>query len=262
MNMTQTSPPIEPDTMPRRLFSHVRYRAEETLKTNGFLHDPEAVRILHKLHPQHLSLEHSNTIHPARCELSDRLLQRWIDEHPKSKIIELGCGLETQAHRLQRHQTHWYGVDHQHLLTFRERFIEQVDHYTSMASDPFEYSWLIHFDPTDEVLITAYDIMTQHHPQRVQQLLNKITSYFHNVHVIFDISPRHIAYGPNDDCTIWGKNGNELKAYFRSRLAHIHRITLHPYGPNPRMIWLLKHMPLLKNRLSHMVSLHGKNSLS
>src|SRR5580765_8789011 len=97
-----------PQTMLWALYN----RAAEARRSDAFLRDPLAVTICDGIEYDYVRLfGKPDAGFAIRAVVYDKLLQRWLGEHPDSQVVALGEGLETQFQRVDNGQVHWLSVD-------------------------------------------------------------------------------------------------------------------------------------------------------
>jgi O-methyltransferase involved in polyketide biosynthesis len=80
-------------------------------------------------------------VHAVRARTLDRLVRRFIEEHPDAVVVDLGCGLDSRRHRVSPPPgTDWYDVDLPTVIRLRERFLPDDPH--RVPADVTSSNWL------------------------------------------------------------------------------------------------------------------------
>jgi O-methyltransferase involved in polyketide biosynthesis len=80
-------------------------------------------------------------VHAVRDGMLDRLVSRFIAEHPTTVVVDLGCGLDTRRQRCAPPPgVDWYDVDFPAVIALRERLLPDGAHL--VGADVTTPTWL------------------------------------------------------------------------------------------------------------------------
>ncbi len=86
----------------------------------------------------------------------DELCDSFIEKHPDSIIIHIGCGLDSRCKRVKHSPKIWYDLDFPDVVELRRSYYPESDSYRMIASSATELNWLDSIEYSGEsVLIIA-----------------------------------------------------------------------------------------------------------
>ena len=105
MNSIKTKIKVELGDIQRTLFMPVWARVVETKKENPILVDRTALEIIDTVDFDFSQMtdnvaEISQIGWIARCKRYDLIVDRFINDHPKGTVVNIGCGLDTSYERI------------------------------------------------------------------------------------------------------------------------------------------------------------------
>ena len=208
-----------PETMIQTLYA----RAKESEKDNPMIKDDIAVEIVGKLDYDFSKAENDKTMGSgviARTIVLDDMVEQYLNEHPDTIVVNIGCGLDTRCYRMKGKYSLWYNLDLPETIDIRSRFLEEKGPIYQIAKSAMDASY------TDEivcdgenVLVVIEGLSMYLSEEDVLQMFSIIEKNFPEVTVMVEtMSPfvvRHIKEksieGSNAKFT-WGvKNGKLLQ---------------------------------------------------
>lgn len=184
--------PIPPNLtgVPETMLWTLHNRASEALRPDAMLRDPDAVRIYRAVaYDYEASFGPPDASHAVRSAMFDEAVTAWMAAHPGGTVVELGCGLETQFHRIDDGRVRWLCVDVPEAIDVRERFLppgERCRHVRRSALDP---AWMDEV-PAGEVFVTAQGLFMYFDEADVRRLVAAIAQRFPASEIMFDTIPR------------------------------------------------------------------------
>lgn len=86
----------------------------------------------------------------------DGLCEKFLEKHPDSVVIHLGCGLDSRCRRVSRTPKMWYDLDLPEVIELRKAYYSEGGSYRMVASSVTELGWLDRIEYSGEsVLIIA-----------------------------------------------------------------------------------------------------------
>jgi O-methyltransferase involved in polyketide biosynthesis len=179
-----------PETMLWALYN----RAAEARRPDAFLRDPLAVRIGDRIDYDYVrSFGKPDAGHAIRAVTFDRLLRRWLRQHPGGQVIALGEGLETQFHRVDDGRLRWLSVDLPEAIAVRARFLPDTDRHRNLACSALDLRWMDEVPASSSVFITAAGLLMYLQPEQVRWLIASIAQRFPTAELAFDVIPHWFA---------------------------------------------------------------------
>lgn len=176
-----------PETMLWPLYN----RAAEARRPDAFLQDPKAVEIADCIAYDYArSFGKPDASHAIRALMFDRVLKRWLRDHPGGQVVALGEGLETQFFRVDDGKVRWLSIDLPEVIAIRNRFLPDTDRHRNFACSALDLRWMVEVPSGRSVFITAAGLLMYLSPEDVRTLLCSIAERFPCAEMVFDVIPR------------------------------------------------------------------------
>jgi O-methyltransferase involved in polyketide biosynthesis len=180
--------------VPQTMLWPLYNRAAESLRPDGLLHDPLAVRIADSVDYDYASsFGRPDLGHVIRALVIDSLLRDWVRAHPGGQVVALGEGLETQFHRVDDGWVHWLSVDLPEAIEVRARYLPDTDRHRNLACSALDRRWMDEVDASRGVYITAAGLLMYFQPDEVHGLIAAVAGRFPAAEMAFDVIPRWLA---------------------------------------------------------------------
>lgn len=250
--------------VPETMLWTLHNRANEVMRRDSFLHDPECLRIYRSIDYDYgRSFGKPDGSHPMRSKVCDDVVRSWMQAHAGATVVELGCGLETQFQRCDDGKVRWLCVDLPEAIAVRERFLAPSARCRHIPRSALDRAWMHEVDKKSPVFVTAQGLLMYFDERAVRQVLAEIMDSFPGVELIFDTIPRWFArktlkgFGKTKHYIAppmpWGINQNEIRPTLRSWSSRVTEVHLVSYGYCRGLYGLLRrcstHIPLLRNML-------------
>ena len=158
--------------VPETMLWTLHNRASEARRSDGFLRDPDCVRIHDSIRYDYVrSFGRPQQSHAARSRLFDDALRPWLAAHPQGTVVELAAGLETQFQRCDDGKVQWLCVDVPESMAVRERFLPPSPRCRHLAKSALDLGWLDEVDARRCLFITAQGLFMYFHEHDVQRSL-------------------------------------------------------------------------------------------
>jgi O-methyltransferase involved in polyketide biosynthesis len=124
---------------------------------------------------------------PFRAKHFDGWTREFLDAHPSSTVLHLGCGLDTRVFRIDPPATlHWYDVDLPDAIELRRQLYPERPGYEMIAASVADLQWLDSIPGDTPVLVVAEGLVQYLPVDDRGALFNRITKQFPSGEIIFD----------------------------------------------------------------------------
>lgn len=115
----------------------------------------------------------------------------FLGKHPDATVLQLGCGLDSRAFRLDLPAgVRWFDIDLPEVIDLRKQVYADAEHYRMIASSVTDPSWLDDIPDEHPVLVIAEGLLMYLTESEVRALLQRLTGRFPAGAVLFDgLSP-------------------------------------------------------------------------
>ena len=179
--------------VPRTLLLPLRGRYLETKDSKGIIKDPKSVEIIdsldHDFHKEEIPWI-GQVLFSTRTEILDQAVTKFLTKSPDSVVVNLGCGLDTRAHRLDNGKVHWYDLDLSESIDLRKQFLPETDRFKMIAKSVMDFSWVEDIPKDKKTLFIAEGLFFYFSKQDVKKIIFAIKDYFPNSEIVFE------AYSP------------------------------------------------------------------
>ena len=174
-------------------------RAIQSQWKNPILHDPWAEEAM-----RHIDYDMSKQlkgvsswsiwrdIGPAiiatRAATFDLLTNRFLDDHPDAVVIQVGCGMDSRAFRVNPPAgVEWFDVDYPDVIGLRRQLFPERDAYQMIGAPLEDLRWLDEVPRDWPGLLLAEGVQHYLSETEVKALLNAVVAHFPSGQIIFDI---------------------------------------------------------------------------
>jgi O-methyltransferase involved in polyketide biosynthesis len=167
-------------------------RAIETQRPDPILSDRKAVEMTKHLDYDFTKYEKgwgSQLGCVIRARAIDRIVQNFLETHPRAVIVNLGAGLCTRFSRLDNGEVRWYEVDFPEVIALRRKFFQESERYHFIAKSILDFTWMdaVHREPNQPVMILYEGVSPYLSELENKALLQQIDTRFTPVEVLFDV---------------------------------------------------------------------------
>lgn len=122
-----------------------------------------------------------------RAKHLDTWAQEFLDRHPESIVLHLGCGLDTRYFRLGRPpEVVWYDIDYPEVIALRSQLIPEAENVFTIGSSVTDLAWLTEIPADRPVLVIAEGLVMYLEEQPGRELFRAIVERFPSGQLIFD----------------------------------------------------------------------------
>ncbi len=129
------------------------------------------------------------TIIASRAATFDLLTNRFLADHPDAVVLQVGCGMDSRAYRLDPPATvEWFDVDFPDVIDLRRQlFPEPGASYHLVGAPLDDLRWLDEVPRGRPGLLLAEGVLHYLSESEVKALLNAVVAHFPGGQMIFDI---------------------------------------------------------------------------
>jgi methyltransferase (TIGR00027 family) len=122
-----------------------------------------------------------------RAKQLDEWAVDFLARHPDATVLQLGCGLDSRAFRLDLPEgVRWYDVDLPEVIELRRRLYQEHDNYRMLASSVTEPAWLEQIPNDRPTLVIAEGLLMYLVESDVRRLLQRLTGHLPGGELMFD----------------------------------------------------------------------------
>lgn len=143
-----------------------------------------------------------------RAERMDRWARNFLDEHPDATVVQLACGLDSRALRLDLPAgARWFDVDFPEVVEVRREHlpITESEQYQVIGSSVTAEDWLERIPADRPTLVIAEGLMMYLDEDEAWRLLGRLTEHFPQGELLFDVlAPWAARFASKFGFTMWG----------------------------------------------------------
>jgi O-methyltransferase involved in polyketide biosynthesis len=167
-------------------------RAKESEKERPCLLDPKASEIISQLdydfgRMDRALAEYIVLVSNISCRYCDDAIMRFIADHPKATVVNIGAGLDTTFYRVDNGLLRWYDLDLPDVVNLRKRLMPETDRSRCISRSVFDFSW---FDeivpPEDGLFLFARGVFCYFDTAELKRLFSAIAIRFPRAEMVFN----------------------------------------------------------------------------
>lgn len=169
----------------------VRMRALDARSDTPMLGDALSLQVAERLGLDLTSkvARSSVLVYAVRDKMLDRLVSRFIAEHPTAVVVDLGCGLDTRRRRCAPPPgVDWYDVDFPAVIALRQRVLPDGAH--RVGADVTSSTWLDDLPRDRPTIAVTNGLMLFLTAEAFIATARAITSHFHGGEFAFNAYSR------------------------------------------------------------------------
>ena len=122
-----------------------------------------------------------------RAKKIDAYTREFLNRHPRSIVVHLGCGLDSRCLRINHNEVEWYDLDMPAVIDLRRKFYQETDRYHLISSSVTDLTWMDPFSVQNRsVLVIAEGLLMYLSETEVKALILKLKEVFPDCNLIFD----------------------------------------------------------------------------
>ena len=147
---------VEVTGVPEIMIQTLYARAKETKKDDAKIIDDIAVWIVEKIDYDFSKADNDKTMSSgviARTIVLDNMVEKYLNQHPDTIVVNIGCGLDTRCYRMKGKYSLWYNLDLPETVEIRSRFLEEKGPIYQIAKSAMDFSY------TDSITYNGENIL-------------------------------------------------------------------------------------------------------
>jgi O-methyltransferase involved in polyketide biosynthesis len=126
-----------------------------------------------------------------RARQFDEMAKKYIAEHPRASVVNLGAGLDTTFYRVDNGLINWYDLDLPAVIGVRRQLLPEPDRVTYIAKSIFDPSWCKDVGHTEEgVFMMAGGVFHWFEESQVKQFFSMLADNFDGGEIVFNVISR------------------------------------------------------------------------
>lgn len=126
-----------------------------------------------------------------RARLLDGWASEYLDAHPETTVLHLGCGLDTRVDRLDPGPAvRWIDVDYPDVIDLRHQIYPARDGYRTIGSSVTDLSWLGEVPGDLPALVVAEGLLMYLPRAEGRAMVERIVHHFPSGQFVFDALSR------------------------------------------------------------------------
>jgi O-methyltransferase involved in polyketide biosynthesis len=184
---------VELGNVQKTLFLPLWGRAVESQKENPMLVDAKAVEIIDQMDLDVSQLyekmdDLSQIAWIQRSLIGDRMIGRFLEQHPEGPVVNIGCGLDTTFDRMNNGRVLWFDLDLPDVIELRKRFMDETDHRKFIAVSFLDEGWMDSIPAGGPVFFLAAGVFYYFEPDEIKAFLLRLLNRFPGSEILFDVS--------------------------------------------------------------------------
>jgi O-methyltransferase involved in polyketide biosynthesis len=195
------------DGVSQSMLSCLWSRAQLSKKYSSLFYDEKAIQLVEKidfedlaagdgpLQDLELSLFHAFSkldlpefgLFTLRALQFDEMAKKYIAEHPRASVVNLGAGLDTTFYRVDNRLIHWYDLDLPAVIDVRRELLPEPDRVTYIAKSIFDPSWCTDVKHTEEgVFMLGVGVFHWYEEPQLKQFFSMLADNFDGEEIVFN----------------------------------------------------------------------------
>ena len=132
------------------------------------------------------SSEYTMLASVARYYNFDRMIKKFLAQHEKCNIVNLGAGLETAIFRLKADNAIFYEIDLPEVIELRKKILGEKENEKLISADLFSLEWANSIDKSLPSLLIVSGVFQYFHEDKIISFLENVKKCFPKGELIFD----------------------------------------------------------------------------
>ncbi|MCK2221852.1 class I SAM-dependent methyltransferase [Actinomadura sp. ATCC 31491] len=172
----------------------LKAKALDNRLPDPILGDEHAERVMRRLDPAYdkdrFGRSQIGLAAVVRAKAHDDWARSYLADHPDAVVLHLGCGLDARVYRIDPPPTvDWYDLDYPSVIALRRELLPPREHYTLIASDVTDLTWLDRVPRGRPALMIAEGLVPYLTEPDVRRLLTSVVDAFPTGRLQFDTTP-------------------------------------------------------------------------
>lgn len=172
-------------------------RAQYSKSRRHRFYDAKAVELVEKLDYDFSKASGDSVMSAgviARTLVFDELVKGFIDRNPDCTVVNIACGLDTRAYRMDNGRIAWYNLDLPPVIALRNQIFEESGRISAISGSAMDDSWTDAVKKRGRMLFIIEGLTMYLTAEEVGRLLRVIREGFDNAYVMMEcISPMWVS---------------------------------------------------------------------
>lgn len=177
------------ETMLQTLYA----RAAHSKQKNHKFYDAKAIELVQQLDYDFSRAEKDMVMSGgviARTVVFDELVKGFIDRNPDCTVVNIACGLDTRAYRMDNGRITWYNLDLPEVIALRDEIFQESGRISTISASAMDEAWADAVKVRGKMLFILEGLTMYLSQDEVGQILRIIRDRFDNAYVLMEcISP-------------------------------------------------------------------------
>lgn len=177
------------ETMLQTLYA----RAAHSKQKNHKFYDAKAIELVQQLDYDFSRAEKDMVMSGgviARTVVFDELVKGFIDRNPDCTVVNIACGLDTRAYRMDNGRITWYNLDLPEVIALRDEIFQESGRISTISASAMDEAWADAVKVRGKMLFILEGLTMYLSRDEVGQILRIIRDRFDNAYVLMEcISP-------------------------------------------------------------------------
>lgn len=177
------------ETMLQTLYA----RAAHSKQKNHKFYDAKAIELVQQLDYDFSRAEKDMVMSGgviARTVVFDELVSAFIDRNPDCTVVNIACGLDTRAYRMDNGRITWYNLDLPEVIALRDEIFQESGRISTISASAMDEAWADAVKVRGKMLFILEGLTMYLSRDEVGQILRIIRDRFDSAYVLMEcISP-------------------------------------------------------------------------
>lgn len=172
-------------------------RAQYSLKHRNTFYDAKAVEIVEKIDYDFSNASKDAAMSSgviARTLVLDELVKDFINKNPDCTVVNIACGLDTRAYRMDNGRITWYNLDLPETIDIRDQIYQEKGRISTIGASVLDQNWVLQVTARGKMLFIIEGLSMYLSADEVSRMLGIIRDNFDNAYVLLEcISPMWVS---------------------------------------------------------------------
>ena len=122
----------------------------------------------------------------ARTIVFDELVQAFLQKHPDATVVNIACGLDTRAYRMDNGRLTWYNLDLPETIEVRDSIYQEKGRISTIACSVLDEKWVEQVKVRGKMLFIIEGLTMYMTADEVKKMLAIIRDHFDNAYVCME----------------------------------------------------------------------------
>lgn len=122
----------------------------------------------------------------ARTIVFDELVRAFLQKHPDATVVNIACGLDTRAYRMDNGRLTWYNLDLPETIEVRDSIYQEKGRISTIACSVLDEKWVEQVKVRGRMLFIIEGLTMYMTADEVKKMLGIIRDHFDNAYVCME----------------------------------------------------------------------------